>query len=125
MQGREKRVLKVAALAAGAFLAAQFAAISLAPEENTPARFMRFAVSEVQGQAVKSNVIGRPKKVIDLLPLAGAKTTQWTNGNVSLPFPGEETDERGFACYRENVELEDGNVYQKALETHPEWKDEH
>jgi len=32
-------------------------------------------------------------------------------------------DPRGFACYRTNIELEDGNTYSKVLETHPEWKD--
>ncbi len=124
MQGREKRVLRLAALAA-AFLAAQFDAISPYQRETAPVFSSWSAVNETQVQSAKPKAVGKPRKVIDLLPLAGAQTTGWTNGNVSLPFPGEETDERGFARLLESVELEDGKVYEKVLETHPEWRNEH
>jgi hypothetical protein len=30
-------------------------------------------------------------------------------------------DPRGFACYRTNITLENGNTYTKVLETHPKW----
>jgi hypothetical protein len=82
-----------------------------------------FLLSQVQSPPAK--VTGTPRKIIDLLPAAGAPTTQWTNGNIWLPFPGEDTDARGFARYRENAELEDGKIYPKVLQTHPEWRSEH
>ena len=50
-----------------------------------------------------------------------ASTASWVSGSGSLPFPGPDTDSRGFTLTRDNVTLEDGQVYTKALETHPEW----
>jgi hypothetical protein len=82
-----------------------------------------FCITQVQPPETK--VTGTPRKIIDLLPAASAPTTQWSNGNVWLPFAGEDTDARGFACYRENAELEDGNTYSKVLQTHPEWRNEY
>ena len=40
---------------------------------------------------------------------------------VALPFPGAINDDRGFATYRYNVKLSDGNTYTRVLETHPQW----
>ncbi|MGB8707216.1 MAG: hypothetical protein WCD72_04615, partial [Dehalococcoidia bacterium] len=40
---------------------------------------------------------------------------------VALPFPGALNDNRGFATYRYNVQLNDGNTYTRVLETHPQW----
>jgi len=125
MQAREKRASRVIALVAGAFLTGPFAAITPYQGETAAVFSPWSEVSEIQVQAAKPKVMGQPRKVIDLLPLAAAQTTEWTNGNVSLPFPGEETDERGFARLLEHVELEDGKVYEKVLETHPEWRNEH
>jgi hypothetical protein len=42
---------------------------------------------------------------------------------VALPFPGALNDNRGFATYRNNVKLSDGNTYARVLETHPQWVD--
>jgi hypothetical protein len=42
---------------------------------------------------------------------------------VALPFPGALGDNRGFATYRYNVKLSDGNTYARVLETHPQWVD--
>jgi hypothetical protein len=42
---------------------------------------------------------------------------------VALPFPGALNDNRGFATYRNNVKLSDGNTYTRVLETHPQWVD--
>jgi hypothetical protein len=42
---------------------------------------------------------------------------------VALPFPGAINDNRGFATYRNNVKLSDGNTYARVLETHPQWVD--
>jgi hypothetical protein len=125
MKRKQKRILRLAAWLAGTFLTVQFVAISPYQGETAPVFSLPSAVSEIQVQSAKTKVIGQPRKVIDLLPLAGAQTTEWINGNVSLPFPGEETDERGFARLLESVELEDGRVYERALETHPEWRNEH
>ena len=47
----------------------------------------------------------------------------WKSGAGNLTFPGAINDHKGFACYRTNIALEDGNIYSKVLETHPEWVD--
>lgn len=64
--------------------------------------------------------VGLSKGRINLIPLAENENTQWSNGTLVLPFPGEETDKRGFACYWDNSVLEDDKVYSKVLLTHPE-----
>jgi len=38
-----------------------------------------------------------------------------------LPFPGSDSDSRGFALYRNNWQLEDNNTWAKVLETHHQW----
>ena len=50
-----------------------------------------------------------------------ASTASWGSGAGSLPFPGSDSDSRGFVCYRNNYQLEDGNTWAKVLETHPQW----
>lgn len=52
--------------------------------------------------------------------IANAATANWQS-TADLPFPGTDTDNRGFALLRNNVTLEDNNVYTQALETHPQW----
>ena len=39
-----------------------------------------------------------------------------------LPFPGNDWDPRGFACYKYDTKLEDGDIYPRILETHPRWE---
>lgn len=67
---------------------------------------------------------GLSRNVIRLVPLAEDKNSQWLNGTIALPFPGEDGDYSGFANYRYDSLLEDERVYQKVLLTHPEWRDE-
>jgi len=67
---------------------------------------------------------GLPGTVIDLISLAESENTQWANGYNVLPFPGEEDDFRGFACYQYDSLLEDDKVYSKVLLTHPQVRDE-
>jgi hypothetical protein len=50
-----------------------------------------------------------------------AATASWSSGAGSLPFPGSDSDSRGFALYRNNWQLEDNNIWAKVLETHPQW----
>jgi PKD repeat protein len=59
--------------------------------------------------------------VLDLIE--AAPTAKWDNFvvGVVLPFPGTDTDNRGFAMYKYNVKMEDGNSYARVLETHPQW----
>ncbi len=64
-----------------------------------------------------------PGGMIHLMPLAEHMNTKWANGYVSLTFPGEEGDLRGFACYRYDSLLEDDEVYSQVLLTHPEQRD--
>jgi len=53
-----------------------------------------------------------------------AKNAEWKNdvGQI-LPFPGSDTDDRGFARVLSSARLEDGGVYSNVLETHPRWED--
>jgi len=55
--------------------------------------------------------------------LERAPGADWSNstGDSGLWNVGLD-DSRGFACYRTNIKLEDGNTYPKVLQTHPEWK---
>jgi hypothetical protein len=68
---------------------------------------------------------GLSGRVIHLIPLAKNKNTQWLNGTIALPFPGEDGDYSGFADYRYDSFLEDGRVYPKVLLTYPEWRNEY
>ncbi len=55
--------------------------------------------------------------------IANAPEASWSSGGGSLTFPGSIDDSRGFACYRDDIELEDGVTYGRVLETHPTWAD--
>jgi len=49
-----------------------------------------------------------------------AMSASWKNGvNTNLGFGIEQVD--GFAIYRINQRLDDGSIYPKVLETHPQW----
>ncbi len=52
-----------------------------------------------------------------------ANGASWGSGAGNLPWPGANNDNRGFALWLENVELENGNTVDRALEMHPEWVD--
>ena len=53
--------------------------------------------------------------------MAGAAGARWTTGAGVIPFGGSTSDNRGFAVFQTNVTLEDGAVYSRVLETHPQW----
>ncbi|MEM2905509.1 MAG: CARDB domain-containing protein [Candidatus Bathyarchaeia archaeon] len=53
--------------------------------------------------------------------VAHAAEASWSSGAGALPFPGSPSDSRGFARYVYNATLEDGSVWQRVLETHPQW----
>ena len=74
--------------------------------------------------SLKKKNEGLSRRVIHLIPLANHKDTQWLNGTIALPFPGEDGDYSGFANYRYDSFLEDERAYPKVLLTHPEWRTE-
>jgi hypothetical protein len=51
-----------------------------------------------------------------------APEAQWTNTHLQIGFPGNPNDNSGFVRYVEEAKLEDGHVYPKVLETHPQWR---
>lgn len=53
--------------------------------------------------------------------IAEASKASWGSGAGSLPFPGTDNDNRGFALYRNNAQLEDNSTKALVLETHPQW----
>src|SRR4030042_5613325 len=71
-----------------------------------------------------SSSVGLPKRITNLIRLAENVSTRWANGYVDLPFPGEEDDFTGFACYRFDALLEDDKVYSKVILTRPEPRDD-
>jgi hypothetical protein len=48
-------------------------------------------------------------------------TATWTSNSGTLTFPGSTGDSQGFVVYQNGQKLEDGNTYNKILETHPAW----
>jgi len=52
---------------------------------------------------------------------AQASVAAWRNNDGNLPFPGSETDERGFALVRPSTTMEDNRTYRNVLQTHPKW----
>ncbi|HST81677.1 MAG TPA: PASTA domain-containing protein [Kineosporiaceae bacterium] len=61
-----------------------------------------------------------PTPLFDLL--GTASSAQWRNGDgVTLPFNGNDGDDRGFVLIRENFQLENGETPPLVLETHPQW----
>jgi hypothetical protein len=55
--------------------------------------------------------------------IAQASSATWVSGAGSLPFPGSDSDSRGFVLYRDGWQLEDNSTRTRALETHPQWVD--
>ena len=53
--------------------------------------------------------------------ISSAADAQWSSGAGALPFPGDPSDSRGFARHVYNARLEDGLVWSRVLETHPQW----
>ena len=55
-----------------------------------------------------------------------AEGAEWSSGTPTegetIEFGGPDTDDRGFAMYKHNVVLNDGETYSKILETHPRWE---
>ena len=52
-----------------------------------------------------------------------ASSAVWISGAGNLTFGGPDTDDKGFAMYRDNQKLEDGVITTKVLETHPQFID--
>ncbi|MBE9505753.1 MAG: hypothetical protein IMY84_02975, partial [Chloroflexi bacterium] len=53
--------------------------------------------------------------------VANAASASWSSGAGALPFPGSDSDSRGFALIRSGFALEDGSTPSKSLQTHPQW----
>jgi hypothetical protein len=68
-------------------------------------------------------VVNPPAGPVELYDfVAQAPAARWyNNSGVLLPFPGSESDNRGFAIIREGYQLEDGSAPARVLETHPQW----
>jgi len=62
-----------------------------------------------------------PQATNDYNFIERAAQATWQSGAGVLPFPGQETDDRGFALFRQGAQLEDGVVYPFVLQTHPQW----
>jgi len=50
-----------------------------------------------------------------------AAQATWRSGAGTLPFPGKDADDRGFALLRQGAQMEDGVTYPLVLQTHPQW----
>jgi hypothetical protein len=54
---------------------------------------------------------------------AMAKQAKWKSARGTLPFHGSASDNRGFVRDLRRAKMINGKVYDKVLQTHPEWKD--
>jgi hypothetical protein len=63
----------------------------------------------------------QPTTVYDFINQAAGAS--WKSSAGVLPFPGADTDNRGFALLRQAAKLEDGGNFPLVLETHPQWAD--
>jgi hypothetical protein len=50
-----------------------------------------------------------------------AGTAIWTGISGTLVFSGSVADARGFVVFQDGQKLDDGNTYNRILETHPTW----
>jgi hypothetical protein len=50
-----------------------------------------------------------------------ADSAIWTSISGTLSFPGSAADSQGFVVWQDGQKLEDGNAYNRILETHPTW----
>ena len=83
----------------------------------------------VPAQVFSPRLVGQ--LIYDFVSHASDTEVEWSSGAGILEFPGSDTDPRGFALWRSNVVLEDGNTQGSncdmgegvhcVLETHPEW----
>jgi hypothetical protein len=75
------------------------------------------------GTTLPFNIIGQTASADSLFYdfIAQAPSASWMSGAGSLPFPGSDSDSRGFALYRDGWQLEDNSTWGRVLETHPEW----
>jgi len=111
----------VPALVAGASVDRQFTGWTYDP--NTPV----IKVAADANAAVTESDEGNNEKQVSIAVeilvnfIDRAPTASWTSGAGSLTFPGGTGDSKGFACYRDNIKLENGKIYSRVLETHPQW----
>jgi len=64
-------------------------------------------------------IIPMPVTIFDFV--VKANNAHWQSGAGTLPWPGADTDNRGFARWVNNAILEDGSTAPRVLETHPQW----
>ncbi|HSO14196.1 MAG TPA: NBR1-Ig-like domain-containing protein [Anaerolineales bacterium] len=53
-----------------------------------------------------------------------ASSAIWISGAGTLTFGGLDTDDKGFAMYKDGQKLEDGTIAAKTIETHPQFVDD-
>lgn len=76
------------------------------------------------GDSLPFNIISQTASAADGLFydfIAQAPSASWMSGAGSLSFPGSDSDNRGFALFRDGWQLEDNSTRNRALETHPQW----
>lgn len=76
------------------------------------------------GTSLPFNIISQTASAADSLFydfITQAPSASWMSGAGSLPFPGSDSDSRGFALFRDGWQLEDDSTRARALETHPQW----
>jgi hypothetical protein len=65
-----------------------------------------------------------PKTVFDFIQEAPLAKWKGGSGLLVLPWNGSDTDQRGFAKWRDNFLLEDDTQPARVLQTHPKWINE-
>jgi|GEM_PF-2483781 len=84
---------------------------------------LRDEAGKVRAEAACPFVVTAPEAQVLFDFVAQADGAGWESAAGSLPFPGKDADERGFALWRTGYSLEDGSRAELVLETHPQWAD--
>ena len=126
-EGDQKASVTIPAMAAGTTYDGSFTAWTytpLMPHIKVTADVTNI-VSELDETNNEKSVTMAIAVVYDFVTQASSPSVDvsWVSGSGNLSFPGAQDDPKGFACYRTSIALEDNNVYDKVLETHPEWID--
>lgn len=99
----------------------------------TPATPDMKVVADAEDAVDESNEDNNEKQITFAVEVvydfvASAPDAVWSSSSVgsayALAFGGSTDDDRGFACYRSNISMEDGVRHAKVLETHPLWEDD-
>ena len=90
---------------------------------RTPAGVLIPMINGHQGQSFFVDIkVGAVSSGYDFYTRADSAV--WISGAGNLKFGGPDTDDKGFAMFKDGQKLEDGTTASKTIETHPQFVDD-